>query len=82
MSLLLDTHAALWFFQADSRLPASTRERSFGPRLRSINAISAGRFNSTNDISAEASPCLSRFSNSSNGSCMELNRERKAVCRV
>ena len=27
MSLLLDTHAALWFFQADSRLPASTRER-------------------------------------------------------
>jgi len=28
MSLLLDTHAALWFFQADSRLPASTRERT------------------------------------------------------
>jgi len=27
MSLLLDTHAALWFFQADSRLPASARER-------------------------------------------------------
>ena len=27
MSLLLDTHAALWFFQADPRLPASTRER-------------------------------------------------------
>ena len=27
MSLLLDTHAARWFFQADSRLPASTRER-------------------------------------------------------
>lgn len=27
MSLLLDTPAALWFFQADPRLPASTRER-------------------------------------------------------
>ena len=27
MSLPLDTHAALWFFQADSRLPATTRER-------------------------------------------------------
>ena len=27
MRLLLDTHAALWFFQADSRLPASTRQR-------------------------------------------------------
>ena len=27
MSLLLDTHAALWFFQTDPRLPASTRER-------------------------------------------------------
>jgi len=25
MTLLLDTHAALWFFQADPRLPASTR---------------------------------------------------------
>ena len=27
MRLLLDTHAALWFFQADPRLPASTRQR-------------------------------------------------------
>ena len=27
MRLLLDAHAALWFFQADSRLPASARER-------------------------------------------------------
>ena len=27
MSLLLDTHAALWFFQADLRLPAATRDR-------------------------------------------------------
>lgn len=27
MRLLLDTHAALWFFQADPRLPDSTRER-------------------------------------------------------
>ncbi len=27
MRLLLDTHAALWFFHGDPRLPASARER-------------------------------------------------------
>ena len=27
MSLLLDTHAALWFFQNDGRLPSAARER-------------------------------------------------------